>query len=174
MKGEANTAKAADNMTDLWHSRLGHMSSKNLELLSKKGYLSNLNVMEPSFRVSCVFGNSHKLSFPATKHTTKGALEYIHFDIWESPANTKSLGGCRYFISFIDDFTKKAWVYFLKSKDEAFSKFKEWKTAVENQTGKRIKCLRTDNGLEFCNNQFDGLCKESGIKRHMTCTYTPQ
>lgn len=45
---------------------------------------------------------------------------------------------------------------------------------VENQTGKKVKCLRTDNGLEFCNKAFDALCKESGIKRHRTCSYTPQ
>ena len=69
---------------------------------------------------------------------------------------------------------KKVWVYFLQTKDEALAKFKEWKEAVESHTEKRIKCLRTDNGLEYCNNQFDELCRKSGIKRHCTCTYTPQ
>lgn len=48
------------------------------------------------------------------------------------------------------------------------------KLLVENQTGKRIKCLRTDNGLEFCNLRMDKLCKDSGIRRHKTCPYTPQ
>lgn len=98
----------------------------------------------------------------------------MHSDLWGSPSTPESLGGCRYFVSFIDDYSKKVWVYFLKSKDEAFDKFKEWKLEVENQTGKKIKCLRTDNGLEFCNSKFDQLCKESGVKRHRTCTYTPQ
>ena len=50
----------------------------------------------------------------------------------------------------------------------------KWKLLVENQTGKRIKCLRTDNGLEFCNQSMDKLCRDSGIKRHKTCSYTPQ
>ena len=101
-------------------------------------------------------------------------MEYIHSDLWGAPSTPDSLGGCKYFISFIDDYSRKVWIYFLKSKDEAFSKFKEWKEAVENQIGKKIKCLRTDNGLEFCNKQFDKLCKDSGIKRHKTCHYTPQ
>lgn len=94
--------------------------------------------------------------------------------MWGSPSTPESLGGCKYFISFIDDFSKKVWVYFLRTKDEAFFKFKEWKEAVESYTEKKIKCLRTDNGLEYCNNQFDELCRTSGIKRHRTCTYTPQ
>lgn len=98
----------------------------------------------------------------------------MHSDLWGSPSTPESLGCCRYFVSFIDDYSKKVWVYFLKSKDEAFDKFKEWKLEVENQMGKKIKCFRTDNGLEFCNSKFDQLCKESGVMRHRTCTYTPQ
>lgn len=66
------------------------------------------------------------------------------------------------------------WIYFLKTKDEVFQRFSEWKLLVENQTGKRIKYLRTDNGLEFCNQSMDKLCRDSGIKRHKTCPYTPQ
>jgi hypothetical protein len=56
-----------------------------------------------------------------------------------------------YLLSFIDDFSRKVWVYFLKEKSEVFKVFKEWKTLFENQTGKKIKRLRTNNGLEFCN-----------------------
>ena len=86
----------------------------------------------------------------------------------------ESLAGSKYFIMFIDDYSRKLWINFLKSKDEAFQTFKEWKQHVENQTGKHVKCLRTDNGLEFCNKAFDDLWKSSGIKRHKTCAYTPQ
>ena len=64
---------------------------------------------------------------------------------------TPSLSKCQYFLSFIDGYSRKVWLYFLKSKDEAFDKFVEWKTLVENQIGKKKKGLRTDNGLEFCN-----------------------
>nr|GEX57920.1 retrovirus-related Pol polyprotein from transposon TNT 1-94 [Tanacetum cinerariifolium] len=59
-------------------------------------------------------------------------------------------------------------------KNEAFSKFKEWKQLVENQTGRKLKKLRIDNGLEFCNQEFNNLCKESGIARHLTVARTPQ
>ncbi|GKG47046.1 retrovirus-related pol polyprotein from transposon TNT 1-94, partial [Tanacetum coccineum] len=58
--------------------------------------------------------------------------------------------------------------------NEAFSKFKEWKQLVENQTGRKLKKLRMDNGLEFCNQEFNNLYKESGIARHLTVAGTPQ
>jgi len=82
--------------------------------------------------------------------------------------------GSRYMLTFIDDFSRKVWAYFLKEKSEAFKVFKEWTTLLENQTGKKIKRLRTDNGLEFCNHQFDEFCKAEGIARHKTMVNTPQ
>ncbi|GKE95963.1 retrovirus-related pol polyprotein from transposon TNT 1-94, partial [Tanacetum coccineum] len=68
---------------------------------------------------------------------------------------------------------ERVWVYFLRHKNEAFSKFKEWKQLVENQTGRKLKKLQTDNGLEFCNQEFNNLCKESRIARHLTVAGTP-
>lgn len=85
-----------------------------------------------------------------------------------------SHGRCQYFISFVDDYTRKVWVYFLKTKDEAFDRFVEWISLVENQSEKKVKTLRTDNGLEFCNRRFDEFCEAKGIQRHRTCAYTPQ
>lgn len=89
-------------------------------------------------------------------------------------SNEESLSGCKYFLTLIDDFSKKVWIRFLRAKDEAYENISEWKRlVVETQTGKKLKCLRTDNGIEFCNNLMDKMCKEAGIKRHRTCTYTP-
>ena len=53
-------------------------------------------------------------------------------------------------------------------------KFCEWKKLVENQINKKVKCLRTDNGREFCDTEFERFCREHGIERHKTCTCTPQ
>lgn len=174
ISGDANVSRKSVDMTEIWHSRLGHMSLNNMDILVKEGYMSKKEVNKLGFCESCVLGKSHKQSFPTARHTTKGILDYIHSDMWGSPSTHESLAGCRYFITFIDDFSRKVWIYFLTSKDQAFQKFKEWKDTVEAQTKKRIRYLRTDNGLEFCNSQFDNLCKESGIIRHKTCTYTPQ
>ena len=78
-----------------------------------------------------------------------------------------------YYVSFIDDFSRKTWIYFLRKKSEVVDKFKEFKALVENQTEKRIKVLRTDNGGEFYENEFEELCKKCDIARKNTTPYTP-
>ncbi|KAG8486247.1 hypothetical protein CXB51_019546 [Gossypium anomalum] len=85
-----------------------------------------------------------------------------------------SRGGANYMLTFIDDFSRKVWAFFLKKKSYVFSAFKSWKIMIEKQTGKQIKYLRTDNGLEFCSDEFNRLCKSEGIMRHLTVRHTPQ
>ena len=63
-----------------------------------------------------------------------------------------SLRKSMYYVSFIDDFSRNLWIYFLRKKSEVFSKFKEFKALVENQSENKIKVLRTDNGGEFYGN----------------------
>ncbi|KAH9647599.1 Endoglucanase 8 [Citrus sinensis] len=89
-------------------------------------------------------------------------------------AQVPSLSGGKYFMSLIDDYSRNVWVYILKIKDQALEKFKVWKSLVENQSGFKFKCLRTDNGLEFCSKEFEEYCQKHGIKRHKTVRFTPQ
>lgn len=85
-----------------------------------------------------------------------------------------SLGGSRYFMSLIDDYSRKCWLYFLTSKSETLDVFKQWKSHVENETGMKVKTLRTDRGGEFMSNEFDLLCNESGMFHQLTTAYSPQ
>lgn len=84
-----------------------------------------------------------------------------------------SLSKSQYFISFVDDSSRKTWIYFMRTKYESFGKFVAWKTLVENQTDRKIKRLSTENGLEFCNTEFDSFCEQHGIARKHTYAYTP-
>ena len=87
-----------------------------------------------------------------------------------------SLGGYHYYVTFIDDYSQKSWIYFLKTKEseEVLSKFKEFKAQVENLLGKRIKILRSNNGGEYTSTKFNDFQKEAGIKRELTFSYNPQ
>ncbi|KAL0361624.1 UNVERIFIED_CONTAM: Retrovirus-related Pol polyprotein from transposon TNT 1-94 [Sesamum radiatum] len=158
------------NTSDLWHKRLGHISSKGLELLHKHGVLND-KINDLSFCDDCILGKHHKVHFPITHSqvhmTSTSILDYLHADVW-GPSNVPTHGG-----TIIENFSRKVFVFLMKHKSEVFEKFKTWKTLVENQTGKRIKALRTDNGLEFCNKQFSDLCDEFGIKRHNTTPTSP-
>lgn len=167
-----NVVKEDD--TRLWHSRMGHMSQRGLSVLVQRGLLDEKKVSSITFCEDCIYGKAHRLKFATGKHISLGALDYIHTDLWGSSYVPKSHGKCQYFLSIIDDHSKKVWVDFLKGKDEAFQKFDEWRIMVENQIGKKIKKLRSDNGLEFCNYRFDAMCKENGIVRKKSVAYTPQ
>ena len=79
-----------------------------------------------------------------------------------------------YYVSFIDDYSRKTWIYFLKSKNEVFSKFKEFKALVENLSEKKIKIFRSDNGGEFTSGELKAFYKEFGIKRELSTPYNPQ
>ncbi|GJT48090.1 retrovirus-related pol polyprotein from transposon TNT 1-94 [Tanacetum coccineum] len=165
------TSKASLDDSKLWHYRLGHMGEKGMKYLAKKGLIKVSCNLE--FCEHCVFGKQKKVSFSPGIHRTRDALDYIHSDLW-GPSPVTSRGGKRYMLTIIDDFSRKVWVFFLKHKDEVFPTFKEWKVLIENQTGKKIKKLRTDNGLEFCGESFNALCRKYGIARHHTLVRTPQ
>ena len=170
--GTSNSVSDNDK-TKLWHMRLGHMSERGMTVLSKRGLLCGEQTTSLDFCEHCVLGKQCRVSFSTGTHSTKGTLDYIHSDLW-GPAQVPSKGGALYFVTFIDDYSRKVWVYFLKRKSDVFETFKKWKTLVENQTGKKIKRLRTDNGLEFCSGDFNEFCADAGIVRHRTVRHTPQ
>ena len=85
-----------------------------------------------------------------------------------------SLGNFVYYVLFIDDYSRKTWIYFLKAKDEVFNKFQEFKALVENLSERKTKVLRSDNGGEYTSNEFKFFCIEAGIKRELTTPYNPQ
>ena len=83
-----------------------------------------------------------------------------------------SFSGYSYCVNFIDDYSRKTWIYFLKAKSEVFERFREFKTLVENQTGKKIRVLRTDNGGEYTSNEFMEYCSAQGINKDHTVPHT--
>ena len=74
----------------------------------------------------------------------------------------------------MDDKTHYVWVYPLKTKDEVFERFLEWKALVENVSGKKLKRLRTDNGGEYTSKKFEAHLKSCGIQREKTVPKTPE
>ena len=85
-----------------------------------------------------------------------------------------SIAGSRYFLTFTDDFSRYSFEYFLKNKSEVLQYLKEFVTMVEKQTGKSVKILRSDNGIEYTNNAMSSFLKEKRILRQLTAPCTPQ
>ena len=113
------------------------------------------------------------MSFPSSAKRANKILELVHSDVF-GPVSVPSLGKSVYYVSFIYEFSRNTWIYFLRKKSEVFDKFKEFKALVENQTEKKINTLRTDNGGEFCSKEFEEFCKKCGIARQKTTPYTHQ
>jgi hypothetical protein len=157
--------------TKLWHMHLGHMSEKGMLLLHKRGYLKDIGKSE--FCEHCVFDKQKRVSFSLSTHCTKGILDYIHSDLW-GRAPHSSIGGCDYMITFIDDFSRNVWLYFLKHKTMLLLYSSNGKLWWKIRLAEKIKKLRTNNGLEFFNSEFNSLCGDHGIARHKTVTGTPQ
>eukprot|EP00253_Pinus_taeda_P031770 PITA_31770 len=121
----------------------------------------------------CVLGKYAEATFPRSDSRANGVLGLIHSDIC-GPMSTRALSGGEYFVTFIDDHSRKTWIYFLKTKDEVFDWFKDFKALVENTIGKKIQVLRLDNGGEYIDKDFTYFCAKEGIKREWTAPYNPK
>ncbi|CAH2099085.1 unnamed protein product [Euphydryas editha] len=158
----------------LWHQRMGHLNFNDLKKIEENTNGVQLSKKEDNLTcVTCLEGKQTRLPFKSSHSRAIHLLETVHSDIC-GPMETTSIGGAKYFITFIDDFSKKVFVYFLKKKSEALEKFKEFKFQVENQLECNIKCLRTDNGLEYVNNAFSEFLATAGIVHQTTVPYTPE
>ncbi|CAL9018585.1 unnamed protein product [Prunus brigantina] len=122
----------------------------------------------------CVYGKSHREPFENEKPwRAKNPLELIHTDVY-GPMQNESIGGNRYFITFIDDYSRMCWVYFLINKSSVISVFKKFKAFVELQSGFNLKKLRSDRGGEYTSHEFLEYCSDLGMERQLTIAYSPQ
>ena len=153
--------------------RLGHVGEKSLQILTKQGLLKGTKACKLEFCEHCVLGKQRRVKFGTAIHNTKDILDYVHSDVW-GPAKTPSIGGRHYFVTFVDDFSRRVWVFTMKNKNDVLEIFLKWKAQVENQTGRKIKVLRTDNGGEYKSDPFLKVCQDCGIVRHFTVRKTPQ
>lgn len=164
--GACNDIKNDDDSI-LWHRRLAHTNFTTLK--------SVLNIkMKPDTKcIVCAQGKHQRNPFNDSGTRASKPLELIHSDVC-GPMSVRSLGNYRYFVTFIDDFSRKVFVYALKSKGEVFSKFVEFKARAENETEYKIKNFRSDNGTEYENKNFQEFFAKHGIKHEKSAPYSPQ
>jgi hypothetical protein len=122
----------------------------------------------------CMIGKQHQEAIPKKSlWRASKQLQLVHADIC-GPILPKSNNGKRYVITFIDDYNRKTWAYFLSEKSEALAMFKKYKVFVEKEIEDEICCLRTDRGGEFTSLEFNNFCSMHGVNKQLTTTYTPQ
>ncbi|GAA0159882.1 hypothetical protein LIER_16562 [Lithospermum erythrorhizon] len=113
VKRVASSEVDKEDMTKLWHMRLGHMSERGMQILAKDNLLGRHEIKDLGFYEHCVFGKLHRSKFPKTTHRINGTLDYIHVDCW-GPSRVNSMGSHKYFLSLIDDYSRMTWVFIIK------------------------------------------------------------
>lgn len=156
------------------HRRLGHLGYDNVRRLVNKHMVGDITTLtgKQEFCDACQKAKSHRHPFDNEKTTAEHPLDLIHSDV--AGPLPESLGGARYFVTFIDDHTRMFFIDFLKTKDEVFSAFKKFKARVELSVARRIKILRSDNGGEYISDEFKAFLAEHGIQSQFSTPHTPE
>ena len=154
--------------SDLWHSRLGHLSLSKLQLLK---HFVDIDVQNKATCCDvCHFSKQKRLSFPSNSHVTTKPFELIHCDLL-GPFSVNTIDGYKYFLTIVDDYTRCTWVYLLKHKSKTQFLFPKFASMVSTQFDSKIKTIRSDNGTKFFLKQF---FHSNGILHQLSCVDTPQ
>ncbi len=168
--------KSQRTLAELWHERMGHLNYSYLEILRQHatGMPSQKLVPENKpFCTACNKGKQKRHSFSSVKpHTSTAPLDLISTDL--TGPFPSSLGGKKYMITFIDQFTSRAEAHFIAKKSDAFEAFVSYKNSAELKHNRKIKRLRSDRGGEFVSNTWDALMQSSGIAHEMAPADSPQ
>lgn len=160
----------------MWHRRFGHLNMGDLCKMTQKEMVRGmrLGITNDFSCVTCALCKICTKPFNEDNALfTSSVLDLIHTDIC-GPFRIPSQSGSVYFITFTDDFSRYMTTYFLKKKSDAPKVLKEFVASSEKQTGKKVKCIRSDNGREYVNCELNEFFKSKGIIHQRSVSYTPQ
>ena len=150
---------------------------RNLSKLLKGDHILGLtNVTFEKDRIcsACQAGKQVGASHPAKNvMTTTRPLKLLHMDLF-GPVAYISIGGNKYGLVIVDDFSRFTWVFFLHDKSETQRRFKKFARRAQNEFQLKIKNIRSDNGSEFKNTQIEEFLDEEGVKHEFSAPYSPQ
>ena len=135
--------------------------------------IPNVNTKNCSKCPVCVKVKFFKKSFKSITIRKTDLLKFVHSDLAGSK-NTMSKGVKKWYITFVDDYSRYTKVYLLKSKDKVEEMFLKYKAEVENQLDRKIKRLRSDRGGEYDINSLTVFCEKNGIIHETSAPYTPK
>ncbi|GFT37506.1 copia protein [Trichonephila clavipes] len=162
---------------EIWHQRFCHVNNDYLVKTSKNDSVKGLPRLTDNGKTHCIpckLAKSKRVSFKRTGAVrSKRPLELLHMDLC-GPMPTESQGGNKYFLSIIDDYSRKVTVFPIRNKSDVFHTFIRFQKRAERFLSKKVIAVRTDGGLEFCNKDMDNFLTELGIKHEVTNSYTPE
>ncbi|CAJ2661762.1 unnamed protein product [Trifolium pratense] len=161
----------------LWHQKLGHLNLKSMKrVISEEAIrgLPSLQIQEGNICGECQIGKQTKVSHQKLQHlSTSRVLELLHMDLM-GPIQVESLGGKKYVLVVVDDFSRYTWVNFIREKSETFEEFKNLCLQLQKEKDCGIVRIRSDHGKEFENSKFVDFCAAEGINHEFSSPITPQ
>ncbi|GFW39992.1 retrovirus-related Pol polyprotein from transposon TNT 1-94 [Trichonephila clavipes] len=162
---------------EIWHQRFCHVNNDYLVKTSKNDSVKGLPRLTDNGKTRCIpckLAKSKRVSFKKMGAVrSKRPLELLHMDLC-GPMPTESQGGNKYFLSIIDDYSRKVTVFPIRNKSDVFHTFIRFQKRAERFLSRKVIAVRTDGGLEFCNKDMDNFLTELGIKHEVTNSYTPE
>ena len=151
------------------HCRVGHPSLKNL-----KSLVPSCRQIESLQCEACQLGKHHRVPF-APRHESRLSSPFylVHSDIW-GPINTPSLLGFRYFVIFVDDYSRVTYLYLMKERSKLYSIFKSFYMEIKTQFNASLHIFRSDNAREYFHTSLSQFFDDHGIIHQSSCPYTPQ
>jgi hypothetical protein len=126
-----------------WHNRLGHPSQAIIHRVLRSNNLPvDGNTGGESMCDARQRGKMHQLPYPKSYSVSRFPLELVFSDVWGSAP--KSVGKFKYYVSFIDDFSKFMWIYLIKQKSKVFQCSHDFQNLVERLFHRKIKSVQTD------------------------------
>ena len=173
----AAMSSTKQRVADLWHQRFGHINEQQLQDIARNELVIGAkmpNKLKLNFCQGCVEGKMHRLPFKSVGEIQSSRrLELVHSDVC-GPMPTESIGGCKYFVTFTDDFSRRCSVYFMRHKSEVLDKFKELESATTAGGTLKIGTLRSDNGGEYVSGDFKMYLQNNRVHHELTVPYLPE
>jgi 5'-3' exoribonuclease 2 len=161
-----NVVVESTKFVELWHKRLEYLNYQSTHLLDSNKLVHGLPLLPSTNKIcqGCIFGKQQceRVLNKGISRATK-SLQFLHSDIC-GPLSCPFLSRAKYFLTFIDDYSRKTWAFFLKKRSETSNKFKYFKGIVEEEASAKIKCLRTYQGGQFSTTKFNVFDKHAITK----------
>ncbi|KAJ9542229.1 hypothetical protein OSB04_028735 [Centaurea solstitialis] len=170
-------SRASTDMNWLWHKRLSHLNFKTLNQLC----INNLVIGLPDYRYTkeslcsaCEKGKQTRASFKSKQISSiSSPLQLLHMDLF-GPVNVQSIGGKKYTLVIVDEYSRYTWVFFLRAKSDAPEEIILFVRKMERLNNLTVRSIRSDHGTEFKNSTLESFFEQKGISQNFSSVRTPQ
>ena len=138
-----------------------------------RGYLFFVKIESNFHCLACQTGKQHALPFNNSDSFASVLFDLVYSDVW-GPSPIFTMRGSRYFVIFIDDYSRFTWIYLMHSRSELLGIYDAFQRMIQTQFSRKIKIFRSDNAQEYKQTDFLNILKQNGTLPHSSCPGTSQ